>query len=135
MILRLSTFVPFFFAIICIAIIVLLIHSSYGRAFKSIREDEIAAEAMGINLFKHKQLSFCISSFFAGIGGALLAMFQTTVAAAQFKSALTYEILLIVVIGGIGSVSGSWMQKLTSAASRCPSCAAVSVWLYSPLLS
>ena len=89
----------------------LLINSSYGRAFKAIREDEIAAEAMGINLFRHKQLSFCISSFFAGIGGALLAMFQSTVAAAQFKSALTYEILLIVVIGGIGSVTGSCLAS------------------------
>ena len=52
-------------------------------------------------------LSFCISSFFAGIGGALLAMYQTSVQAAIFKSAMTYEILLIVVIGGIGSISGS----------------------------
>ncbi len=106
-VLYLSTFVPFLVAIVCIAIIVLLINSSYGRAFKAIREDEIAAEAMGINLFKHKQLSFCISSFFAGIGGALLAMFAGTVQAAQFKSAMTYEFLLIVVIGGIGSVTGS----------------------------
>ena len=52
-------------------------------------------------------LSFCISSFFAGIGSALLAMYQTSVQAAIFKSAMTYEILLIVVIGGIGSISGS----------------------------
>ena len=92
---------------LCIAVIVLLINSSYGRAFKAIRDDEIAAEAMGINLFKHKEMSFVISSFFAGISGALLAMFQYTVQAAQFKSAMTYEILLIVVIGGIGSVTGS----------------------------
>ena len=56
-VLRLSTFVPFLLAIICITVIVLIINSSYGRAFKSIREDEIAAEAMGINLAKHKQLS------------------------------------------------------------------------------
>ena len=106
-----STLFPILVAGICIAIIVMLINSSYGRAFKAIREDEIAAEAMGVNLFRHKQLSFCISSFFAGIGGALLAMFQTTVAAAQFKSALTYEILLIVVIGGIGSVTGSCLAS------------------------
>ena len=50
-----------------------LINSSYGRAFKAIREDEIAAEAMGINLFKHKSLAFMISAFFAGIGGGLYA--------------------------------------------------------------
>ena len=92
---------------ICIGIIVLLINSSYGRAFKAIRDDEVAAEAMGINLFRHKEMSFVISSFFAGVSGALLAMFQYTVQAAQFKTAMTYEILLIVVIGGIGSITGS----------------------------
>ena len=104
---KLGTIFPFFIAMISIAMIVLLISSSYGRAFKAIRDDEVAAEAMGVNLFKHKMLSFVISSFFAGVGGALLAMFQTTVQASAFMSSMTYEILLIVVIGGIGSVSGS----------------------------
>ena len=101
------TLFVFIVAGICIALILLIINSSYGRAFKAIRDDEIAAEAMGINLFKHKEMSFVISSFFAGVSGALLAMFQYMVQANAFKSALTYEILLIVVIGGIGSVSGS----------------------------
>ena len=87
-----------------IACVVLLVNSTYGRAFKAIRDDEIAAEAMGINLAHHKRMAFTISSFFAGISGALLAMYQTTVQANTFKSAMTYEILLIVVIGGcIGS--------------------------------
>ncbi len=104
---KFGTIFPFFIAMISIIIIVLLINSSYGRAFKAIRDDEVAAEAMGINLFKHKMLSFVISSFFAGVGGALLAMFQTTVQASAFMSSMTYELLLIVVIGGIGSVSGS----------------------------
>lgn len=102
-----ATFVPVFVASMCILIIVLLINSSYGRAFKAIREDEIAAEAMGVRLFKHKQMAFCISCFFAGVGGALLAMFMNTIQAAQFKSSMTYEILLIVVLGGLGSVTGS----------------------------
>ena len=106
-ILRLSTFVPFLLSIICIAIIVLLIHSSYGRAFKAIRDDEVAAEAMGISLFKHKMLSFVISSFFSGVGGALFAMYVSNAQAKAFTSTMTYEILLIVVIGGIGSISGS----------------------------
>ena len=106
-ILRLSTFVPFFVAIVCIATIVLLIHSSYGRAFKAIRDDEVAAEAMGISLFKHKMLSFVISSFFSGVGGALFAMYVANAQAKAFTSTMTYEILLIVVIGGIGSISGS----------------------------
>lgn len=102
-----ATFVPVFIASLCILVIVLLINSSYGRAFKAIREDEIAAEAMGVRLFKHKQMAFCISCFFAGVGGALLAMFMNTIQAAQFKSSMTYEILLIVVLGGLGSVTGS----------------------------
>ncbi len=102
-----ATFVPVFVASICILIIVLLINSSYGRAFKAIREDEIAAEAMGVRLFKHKQMAFSISCFFAGVGGALLAMFMNTIQATQFKSSMTYEILLIVVLGGLGSVTGS----------------------------
>ncbi|MEN6316266.1 MAG: branched-chain amino acid ABC transporter permease [Clostridiaceae bacterium] len=106
-----SVIFPFAVAGICIAVIALLINSSYGRAFKAIRDDEIAAEAMGINLARHKQLAFTISSFFAGIGGALLAMYQTTVQASAFKSAMTYEILLIVVIGGIGSITGSCLSS------------------------
>lgn len=102
-----TVYFPFIVSGICITVIVLLINSSYGRAFKAIRDDEIAAEAMGINLARHKQLSFTISSFFAGVSGALLAMYQTTVQASAFKSSMTYEILLVVVIGGLGSVTGS----------------------------
>ena len=103
----LSTFIPVLISVICIAFIVMLVNSSYGRAFKAIRDDEIAAEAMGINLAKHKRLSFCISSFFAGVAGASLAMVLGIAQANNFKSAMTYEILLMVVLGGIGSISGS----------------------------
>ena len=92
---------------LCVAVIVLLINSTYGRAFKAIRDDEVAAEAMGINLARHKRLAFCISSFFAGVGGGLFAMFANQAQAKVFTTAMTYEILLIVVIGGIGSISGS----------------------------
>ncbi len=94
-----------------IAIILLIINSTYGRAFKAIRDDEVAAEAMGINLAKHKRMSFITSSFFAGIGGGMMAMYMGAIAAAPFKSTLTYEILLIVVIGGIGSVTGSCISS------------------------
>lgn len=103
----LATTVPMLIAGFCIALLVLLINSTYGRALRAIKDNEIAAEAMGINLAHHKRMAFIISSFFAGISGALLAMYQTTVQANTFKSAMTYEILLIVVIGGIGSISGS----------------------------
>lgn len=92
---------------VCIALIVMLINSTYGRAFKAIRDDEIAAEAMGINLARHKQLSFVTSSFFCGIAGAMLAMCNSSVSSVSFTTSMTYQILLVVVIGGIGSVSGS----------------------------
>lgn len=106
-----SVLFPFVVSGICIAIIVLMINSTYGRAFKAIRDDEIAAEAMGINLAHHKRIAFVVSSFFAGVSGGLLAMYQTTVQASMFKSAMTYEILLIVVIGGIGSITGSCISS------------------------
>ena len=105
--LSLSTFVPVLIATVSIALIVLIVNSTYGRAFKAIRDDEIAAEAMGINLAKHKMLSFVTSSFFAGVAGATLAMVLSIAQANNFKSAMTYEILLMVVLGGIGSITGS----------------------------
>ena len=104
---RLATFVPFLLAALCITVMVLLINSTYGRAFIAIRDDEVAAEAMGINLSRHKRVAFCISSFFAGVGGGLFAMFANQAQAKTFTTSMTYEILLIVVIGGIGSISGS----------------------------
>lgn len=107
----LSTLIPMLISGVCIAIILLLINSTYGRALRAIKDDEIAAEAMGIHLASHKQMAFCVSSFFAGVGGAMLAMYQTTVQAKSFTTAMTYEILLIVVIGGLGSVTGSILSS------------------------
>ena len=102
---------------IFIAIILLLVNSTYGRAFMAIRDDEVAAEAMGVNLAHHKRLAFIISSFFAGVGGGMLAMYMGTVQALSFKSAMTYEILLIVVMGGIGSITGSVLTSFLYIAS------------------
>ena len=102
-----NIFAVFVLAALCIALMVLLINSSYGRAFKSIREDEVAAQSMGINLFHYKELSFVISSFFTGVGGGMLAMFMRSIDSKTFQVALTYDILLIVILGGIGSVTGS----------------------------
>ena len=90
----------------------LLINSSYGRAFKAIREDEIAAEAMGIDLYKHKCLAFMISAFFAGIGGGLYAMLLGTVDPKNFLFTLTYNFLLIIVLGGMGSITGSMLGAI-----------------------
>ena len=81
---KFSYIMPYFLiASVCILVIVLVIRSTYGRAYKAIRDDEIAAEAMGINLAKHKMMSFVTSSFFAGVGGALFAIFQGSVESAS----------------------------------------------------
>lgn len=89
-----------------------LVNSSYGRAFKAIREDEIAAEAMGINLFRHKNLAFMLSAFFSGIGGGLYASLLGTVDPKNFLFTLTYNFLLIIVLGGMGSVTGSMLGSI-----------------------
>lgn len=93
--------------ILTVVFMLRLMRTSYGRAFKAIRDDEVAAEAMGISLFKHKMLSFIISSFFAGIGGGLMASVLGAINPLLFRFIITYDILLIVVLGGMGSVSGS----------------------------
>lgn len=84
-----------------------LVDSTYGRVFKSIRENEVAAQAMGIDLFRHKIIAFFISSFLAGVGGGLMAGLLTTIDPVLFKFPLTFQILLMVVLGGMGSLSGS----------------------------
>lgn len=94
-------------AIVTIIILVSLINSSYGRALKAIREDEIAAQSMGINLFKHKTIAFIIGAFFAGVGGGLLGNLIGTIDPNMFKFVFTFNILLIIVIGGMGSVTGT----------------------------
>lgn len=102
-----SLIIPFAVAGGCIAFMLLVIRSSYGRAMMAIREDGVAAEAMGINLLKHKEIAFVISSFFTAIAGGLLAMFMRSIESRTFQVSLTYDILLIVVIGGLGSITGS----------------------------
>lgn len=94
-------------AILTIFIMIRLMEGSYGKAFKAIREDEIAARSMGINLFKHKVMSFTIGSFLAGVGGGLLAVSLGTIDPTLFKFALTFNILLIVVLGGMGNIRGT----------------------------
>ena len=84
-----------------------LINSSYGRALKAIREDEIAAESMGINLAKHKNLAFVTGAFFAGIAGGLLGNLLGTIDPKMFNFLFTFNILLIIVLGGMGSLTGS----------------------------
>lgn len=87
--------------------IVRLINSNFGNVLKAIRDDEIAAKNMGINTFFYRVLSFTIGAFFAGVGGALLGSLVTTIDPMMFRFVLTFNILMITVTGGLGSISGS----------------------------
>jgi branched-chain amino acid transport system permease protein len=75
--------------------------------FKAIRDDETAAKAMGIDVFRQKLLSFTIGAFFAGVGGALLGSLLATIDPKMFTFVLTFNVLMIVVTGGLGSITGS----------------------------
>jgi branched-chain amino acid transport system permease protein len=94
-------------AALAVLFMVLLTRSSYGRAMKAVRDDEIAAGAMGVDVFRVKVVSFTASSFMAGVGGALLGHLVTTIDPKMFTFMLTFNILLVVVLGGIGSITGS----------------------------
>lgn len=102
-----TTWVVWGAATIAVLFMLALVRSSYGRTMKAVRDDEIAAEAMGVNVFKVKSTSFVISSFMAGIGGALLGHMISTIDPKMFTLVLTFNILLIVVLGGNGSITGS----------------------------
>lgn len=102
-----SLWVYWGFAIATIWILKQLINSSWGFAFKAIRDNEIAAEAMGIDIFKHKLLSFTVGAFFAGLAGALMGHLITSVDPTMFRFLFTFQILLIIVLGGLGSLTGS----------------------------
>jgi len=94
-------------AFITVWFVTSLIRGSYGKAFMAIREDEVAAQAMGINLFKHKVMSFAFASFFAGVAGGLLASLLGTIDPNMFRITLTFNILLIVVLGGLSRITGT----------------------------
>jgi branched-chain amino acid transport system permease protein len=84
-----------------------LIHSSYGRAFISIRDDEIAAEAMGVDTTRHKVMSFVISSMFAGIAGGLFGHFTMYLHPNSFLFTTSFYLIIMIVVGGLGTISGS----------------------------
>lgn len=97
----------FVFTVGTILVVRNFINSSYGRACISIREDEIASEAMGINTTKYKIMAFTLGSFFAGIAGALYAGYFYYLKPDLFGFMKSIDILVIVVLGGMGSISGS----------------------------
>jgi branched-chain amino acid transport system permease protein len=94
-------------ALIATGVILQLVWSKYGRAMKAVRDDEDAAIAMGINTFRVKTCAFATSAFFEGIGGGLLASLLTTISPGLFDFMLTFQLLIIIVLGGLGSTTGA----------------------------
>lgn len=95
------------FAVITIVVVYNIVNSDIGRAFISIREDELAAEAMGVNTTRYKVLSFVISSSFAGIAGALFGHFRQFLHTNDFQFIRSIEIIIMIVLGGMGSITGA----------------------------
>ena len=97
----------FIFLIIMLWIAVNLCRTKYGRAFIAIRDNDRAAEGMGIPIFRYKLLSFGISSFYAGFAGALLAYYMVSITTEPFNLGLSVEYIAMIIIGGLGSITGS----------------------------
>jgi branched-chain amino acid transport system permease protein len=102
-----SFFWIFLVAILTIVIVYNIVHSAFGRALISIREDEIAAEAMGVNTTRYKVMAFVISSAMAGAGGVLFAHFDGYLNPKSFEFIKSFEILIMIILGGLGSIVGS----------------------------
>jgi len=99
-------------AIFTISIVWMLGHSSYGRAFKAIREDEIAAETTGVSIFYHKLMAFTIAALLTGLGGGLFANLISTIDPNLFSFLLSYQVVTIVVLGGVGSITGNVLASI-----------------------
>jgi branched-chain amino acid transport system permease protein len=93
-------------ALIAVFVTVALVHSTYGRGFLATHDDEIAAEAIGLNTTRYKVVAFTVGAFFAGIAGALFGHFKLTINPAGFDFAKSVEILVMVILGGMGNTRG-----------------------------
>lgn len=94
-------------AVIAIVVVRNIVRSDFGRALISIREDELASEAMGINTTRYKVMSFIISSSFAGIAGVLFGHYKKFLHTNDFQFIRSFEIIIMIVLGGMGSITGA----------------------------
>ncbi|HVK58726.1 MAG TPA: branched-chain amino acid ABC transporter permease [Candidatus Kapabacteria bacterium] len=101
-----NLFWAYAFAFITIYVVLSIIHSSYGRGFIAVHDDEIAAEAMGINTTRYKITAFAVSAFFAGIAGGLYAHYKTFISPNGFDFMRSIEIVVMVILGGMGNTIG-----------------------------
>lgn len=97
----------FFVMILCVALLYTFVRSRHGRAITAIREDDIASEASGVPNTYYKVLAFTVASFFAGVAGAINAQYIGLLSARSFNFTRSIDILVIVVLGGMGSLTGS----------------------------
>jgi branched-chain amino acid transport system permease protein len=104
---RVFFFVIFFCLAVMIWMAVNIIRTRYGRAFIAIRDNDQAAEGMGIPIFRYKLLSFAIGSFYAGIAGGLFAYYMMSITPEPFNLWLSIEYIAIIIIGGLGSIPGA----------------------------
>lgn len=110
---RIATFDNvFILTVIVVTIIYTLMVSRHGRAILSIREDEIAAESVGIRTTKYKVLGFSIAAFFAGVGGSVYAFQMAVLSPKTFGFIKSVELVVIVVLGGMGSLTGSILSAI-----------------------
>ncbi len=105
-------FIALITAVLCTLAILNLLRSATGRAFVAIRDSEISAQSMGIQLARYKTLSFALSAALAGIGGALYAHKMRFLSPDQFSILQSIDLLLLVVIGGLGSVHGAFLGAI-----------------------
>lgn len=103
---RTNFFWVFAFALITVYVVLAMVHSTYGRGFLAVHDDEIAAEAMGINTTRYKIIAFCVGAFFAGIAGGLYAHFKTFISPNGFDFMRSIEIVVMVILGGMGNTMG-----------------------------
>ncbi|MEG1602205.1 MAG: branched-chain amino acid ABC transporter permease [Cloacibacillus sp.] len=97
----------YFWCVVTCYVIIKLLSSNFGNTLRAVRDDEVAAKAMGINTFRTRTISFVIGAFFAGVGGSLMGSLITTIDPKMFNFQLTFNILMFVVVGGLGSITGS----------------------------
>jgi branched-chain amino acid transport system permease protein len=102
-----TLFWVYLFVVLTLVVCYRLKISSAGRAFLSIREDEVAAQAMGVNITRYKVRAFVLSAFFAGLAGGLYAMDIGAINAGDLGFLKSFDIIIMVVLGGMGSISGA----------------------------
>jgi branched-chain amino acid transport system permease protein len=93
-------------AVVCIYVVVSMVHSTYGRGFIAVKDDEVAAEAMGLNTTRYKIVAFVVGAFFAGMAGGLYGHFALSIDPRGFDFTRSIEIVVMVILGGMGNTAG-----------------------------